>query len=170
MSDMFDLSSWVSDMVTMLDLKICDKNEWKVFNDHYNQETGEITAHKPYETINTTLDTTMSIVDRDELSNVHIELAMAHTTIRGLSEAVVNFSCTGKVSTYQQDEVVKKHQTNPAPAPALCWVKSANPEVIKPTHNTTLKLAQPMLNTLLKPKANPHQLIFQFNPPILETK
>src|SRR5260370_24843667 len=97
-------------------------------------------AHKTNETINPSLDTTMSIAERDELSNVHIELAMGHTTIKNLSEVVVNFSHTGKVSTYQQDEVVKKHQPSPKltppnqPSTCTCTVLG---EISKPSSNQT---------------------------------
>src|SRR5258708_13418120 len=54
--------------------------------------------------------------------------------------------------------------------PALCWVKSANPTIIKPTQNNMSNPKQPPVETTTKPKANPHCLILQFNPPILETE
>src|SRR5260370_21131421 len=41
--------------------------------------------------------------------------------------------------------------------------------VIKPTHNAAPTTPQQQANTT-KPKANPHHLILQFNPPILESE
>src|SRR5258708_5691146 len=98
-------------------------------------------------------------------------------TIKNLSEAVVNFSCTSKVPMQCQDLMVpmpQHAQTQATPLeaspPTPCWVKSTNPPVIKPTWNNMSNPKQPPVETTTKPKANPHCLILQFNPPILETK
>ena len=175
MSDVFDLPKWVTNMVNLLDLKVCDKYEWKLFNDHYNRETGELTAHKPYETIGPPNDTVVSIADRDELSKVRVELTMANTTIKNLSEAVVNFSHNKNLLVPQQDKKEITPQTpasmtNPLPntMPDSQWVKSANLTIIKLTQNAMLKSPQTSIDATSKPKANPHHLILQFNPSIPE--
>ena len=91
--DIFDLPQWVANVTTLFRLRLCDEQEWKDFSNHYDCETGVVTASKPrYETINPTNDTAMPDVDRDELSKARMELTMVNTTIKNLSEAVVNFS------------------------------------------------------------------------------
>src|SRR5258708_376220 len=83
----------------------------------------------------------------------------------------------GNISITHEEDTVPTPQpstktttlhTNTTPAPH--WVKSANPTVIKPTWNTTAVPQQPSAAASTKPKANPHHLILQFNPPILETE
>ncbi len=115
-------------------------------------------------------DTPMTEGARDELSRTCAELTAANTTIKNLSEAVVNFSHTRNVSKTQEEDVGPTPQlplvmmtpcTNATPAP--WWVKSANPMVIKPTWNTTTVPQQPPAATSNRPKANPHCLILQFN-------
>src|SRR5258708_14287512 len=95
-------------------------------------------------------NTPMTKVAREELSCTHTELATANATIKNLSKAVVNFSCTGNVSSTQLEDMIPTPQpptktttphTNATPAPR--WVKSANPTVIKPTCNTTTVPQQP---------------------------
>src|SRR5258708_26383985 len=82
-SDVFQLSSWVSSIVSMFGLKVCDEQEWEFFNRHFNCETGEITASTTSETIYMPYDnTTMTEVSNDELSKTCAELATAHTTIK----------------------------------------------------------------------------------------
>ena len=96
-SDVFQLSSWLSRVISLFGLKICDEQEWQNFNRHYNHETGEITTSSPFETISTPYDAPMTEAANDELSRTREELANANTTIKNLSEVVVNFSRTGKV-------------------------------------------------------------------------
>src|SRR5260370_4239242 len=99
LSDVFDLSQWVVNIVTLFDLRVCDAEEWKSFSNHYNHGTGKVSASKiPYESITAPHSTNMSEVDRDELSKAQVELTMANTTIKNLLEAVVNFSHTGNIS------------------------------------------------------------------------
>src|SRR5258708_1072375 len=110
------------------------------------------------------------------ISRLHrAELTAANTTIKNLSEAVVNFSCTGNVSKTQEEEVGPTPQlplmmmtphTDATLAP--WWVKSANPMVIKPTWNMTTVPQQPPAAMSNRPKANPHCLILQFKLPIPE--
>ncbi len=177
-SDVFQLSSWLSSIISLFGLKICDEQEWQNFNRHYNRKTGEITAFSPYKTTSTPHDVPMTDVARDELSKTRKELATANTTIKNLSKVVVNFSCTGKVPMPCQEctepmplQAPKQTPPQESSSPAPCWVKSANPTVIKPTWNAA---SNPKLliveTTTTKPKANLHHLILQFNPPILETE
>ncbi len=112
-SDVFQLSSWVTRIISIFRLKVCDKQEWEYFNRHFNCETGKITASNPTETIYTPYDTPMTKETRDKLLKSHAELAMAHTTIKNLSEAVVNFSHTSNVVTTHQEAVT------PTPQPTL---------------------------------------------------
>ncbi len=95
-SDVFQLSSWLSRVISIFGLKVCDEQEWHTFNRHYNRNTGEITALNTSETISPPDDMTMTEASRDELSRTCKELALANTTIKNLSEVVVNFSHTGK--------------------------------------------------------------------------
>ena len=178
LSDIFELPQWVVNVATLFSLKICDDLEWKNFSKHYNHETGEvITSKPPYESIHPTHNTDMTDADRDKLSKAHTDLTTMNTTIKNLLEAVINFSCTGNVSTHQPEKTVETHlptpkQTPPTSnsAPMTHWIKSANPSVIKPTHNLVPNTKQLSPDTPTKPKANPHHLILQFNPPIPELK
>src|SRR5260370_35032968 len=112
-----------------------------MFNNHYNWDMGVVTAYNPtHETICTANNSPMNEVDRDELSKACVELDLARTTIKNLSEAVVNFSHNCNVFAPQQEK--EEHnpqspipQTNPQPNTTTLppqWVKSANPMVIKP--------------------------------------
>ena len=74
-SDVFQLSSWLSRVITLFRLRVCDEDEWHTFNRHYNRETGEITALNTSETISVPYDTPMTEVTRDELSRTREELA-----------------------------------------------------------------------------------------------
>src|SRR5260370_19712996 len=66
LSDIFDLPQWVVNIATLFGLRVCNDQEWKSFNNHYNHETSEVTASKPlYETIISTNDYEMTKVDRD---------------------------------------------------------------------------------------------------------
>src|SRR5260370_31703109 len=95
LTNVFQLSKWVANIADIFSLKICNEEEWEAFNNQYNQVTGEVTNYKPpYESINATNNTHMKEVDRDELSKACVELDTACTTIKNLSEAVVNFSHT----------------------------------------------------------------------------
>ncbi len=132
---------------------------------------------QPYETIGPMNNTPYLDMTREELSKAHAELATAQTTIKNLLEAVVNFSHTNNVPIQTQEEVeIIRPPTPKCTAPQANtsseprWVKSANPTVIKPTRNTASSPQQPQPNTPPKPKANPHCLILQFNPPIPETE
>ncbi len=183
-SDVFQLSSWVSSIISMFGLKVCNEQEWEFFNRHFNHETGKITASTTSKTIYMPYNnTTMTKVNKDELSKTHAELAMAHTTIKNLSEVVVNFSHTSNVLTTQQEVATPMPQPSPMPQPTLKqttpqvptppttqWVNLANPMVIKPTQNANTNPQQTPKEAPTKPKANPHQLILQFNPPIMEPK
>src|SRR5260221_8271666 len=91
-SDVFQLSSWLSSVISLFRLKICDKQEWQNFNRHYNRKTGEITAFSPYETTSTPHDIPMTDVARDELSKTCEELATANTTIKNPSKPGVTSS------------------------------------------------------------------------------
>ncbi len=73
----------------------------------------KITASNPTETIYMPYDTPMTEETRDELLKSCMELATAHTTIKNLSEVVVNFSHTGNVVTTHQEAVT------PTPQPTL---------------------------------------------------
>src|SRR5260370_13768442 len=137
---------------------------------------GEVTAHyTTHESMYNTNDSHMYEVDRDALSKARIELDSACTTIKNLSEAVVNFSCNKNMLAPIQD---KEEYTPQPPSPQMAplaniipasrWTKSTNPAVIKPTWNTTSKSSQPTVESTPKLKANPHHLILQFNPSILE--
>src|SRR5258707_2668781 len=95
-SDVFQLSSWLSRVISIFGLKVCDEQEWHIFNRHYNCNTGEITILNTSETISPPNDMTMTEASMDELSRTHNEVALANTTIKNLSEVVVNFSHTGK--------------------------------------------------------------------------
>src|SRR5260370_6774554 len=179
MSDIFQLSSWVAAIADMFDLRVCNKQEWKEFSNHYNWVMGEVTANTPsYETTSTDNDSPMIEADRDELLKAHEELDTARTTIKNLSEAVVNFSHTRNALAHQQEKEEEApqpatHQANPqtnTTHTSPCWTKSANPTVIVPTWNIKPKAPQPAAESTPKPKANPHQLILQFNPPIPETE
>ncbi len=90
-SNIFQLSSWVARIISMFKLKVCDKQEW---------------IYMPY-------DTPMTEETRDELSKTHVELAMAQTTIKNLSEVVVNFSCTSNVLTSHQEDKTPMPQPTP---------------------------------------------------------
>src|SRR6266478_7892864 len=93
MTDVFQLSNWVATLVDTFGIRICDKQEWESFSKHYNQDMGEVTAYYPtHESTYNTNDSHMYKVDRDELTKACIELDSACTTIKNLSEAVVNFS------------------------------------------------------------------------------
>src|SRR5258707_15700788 len=114
---------------------------------------------QPYETIEPMYNPPYLDKTRDELSIAHAELATAQSTIKNLSEAVVNFSHTNKVPIQPQEEVEITEpppskqiapQANTSPAPR--WVKLANPTVIKPTQNTTSSPQQLQLNMQPKPK------------------
>src|SRR5258707_2788751 len=159
----------------MFGLRVCDEKEWQVFSKHYDQATGEVTPFSPSELMSVPYDTPMTEGARDELSRTCAELTAANTTIKNLSEAVVNFSRTGNVSKTQEEDVGPTPQlplmmTTPCTDATLAprWVKSANPTVIKPTRNTTTVPQQPPAAMSNRPKANPHRLILQFNPPIPE--
>ena len=49
-------------------------------------------------------------------------------------------------------------------------MKLANPMVIKLTQNVNANPQQMPKEAPTKPKANPHRLILQFNPPIMESE
>src|SRR5258708_991589 len=55
--DIFQLSSWVARIISMFELKVCNKQEWTHFNRHFNCETGEVTASNSTKTIYTPYDT-----------------------------------------------------------------------------------------------------------------
>ncbi len=112
-SDIFQLSSWVARIISMFELKVCDEQEWTCFGRHFNHETGEVTASNSTETIYVPYDTPMTEETRDELSKTCAELAMAQTTIKNLSEAVVNFSHTGNVLTSHQEDKTPMPQPTP---------------------------------------------------------
>src|SRR5258708_34750300 len=133
-SDVFQLLSWLSSVISLFGLKICDEQEWQNFNRHYNHDTGEITASSPFETISTPYDVPMTEAANDELSRTREELANANTTIKNLSEAVVNFSRTGKVPMPCQEltdpmpqQAPKQTTTQETSPPTPRWVKSPNP-------------------------------------------
>src|SRR5258708_32648256 len=118
-SDVFQLSSWVATIVLKFRLKVCDEQEWGYFNRHFNHETGKITASIPSKTTYVPYDTTITEESKDEPSKTHVELATAHTTIKNLSEAVINFSCTSNVLTAQQEAATPTTQPTPMPQPML---------------------------------------------------
>src|SRR5260370_3194697 len=41
--DVFDLPQWVANIATLFGIRLCDKQEWKNFSNHYDRETGEVT-------------------------------------------------------------------------------------------------------------------------------
>src|SRR5260370_39034445 len=85
LTDVFELSKWVANHVDMVGLKVCNDQEWKYFNNHYNQATGVVTASNPiHDTTYSINDSPMHEVDRDELSKACVELDSAHTTIKNL--------------------------------------------------------------------------------------
>src|SRR5258708_28339649 len=96
-SDVFQLLSWLSSIISIFGLRICDKQEWQNFNSHYNQDTGEITAFSPYKTTSMPHNVPMTEVARDELSKTCEELDTANTTIKNHSEIDDNISHTNKV-------------------------------------------------------------------------
>src|SRR5258707_6952933 len=110
-------------MVAILGLRTCDEKEWSNFNRHYDRATDEVTTSTPSEIMSVPHDTPMTKVARDELSRTHAELATANTTIKNLSEAVVNFSRMGNIS--------KTHVESTTPVP------QAPPETTTPHINTT---------------------------------
>ncbi len=176
-SDVFQLLNWLSRVISTFRLKVCNEEEWHIFNRHYNCNTSEITALNQSKTVNSPYDTPMTEVAKDELFRTCEELAIANTTIKNLSKVVVNFSHTGKVPMTDQEltDPMPQHAPKQVPPqetspPAPHWVKSANPTVIKPTWNEASNPKQPPVETTTKPKANLHCLILQFNPPILETE
>ncbi len=83
-SDVFQLLSWLSSVISIFRLKICDEQEWQNFNRHYNCNTGEITTFSPHETTSMPHNVPMTEVARDELSRTCEELATANTTIKNL--------------------------------------------------------------------------------------
>src|SRR5258708_21176289 len=176
-SDVFQLLNWLSRVISTFRLKVCNEEEWHIFNRHYNCNTSEISALNRSKTVNSPYDTPMTEVAKDELFRTCEELAIANTTIKNLSKVVVNFSHTGKVPMTDQEltDPMPQHAPKQVPPqetspPAPHWVKSANPTVIKPTWNEASNPKQPPVETTTKPKANLHCLILQFNPPILETE
>ncbi len=100
-------------IISIFRLKVCNEQEWEYFNRHFNHETGKITASNPTETIYMPYDTPMTEETRDELLKSCMELATAHTTIKNLSEVVVNFSHTGNVVTTHHEAVT------PTPQPTM---------------------------------------------------
>ncbi len=163
LTDVFQLSNWVTTLIDTFGLKVCDDLKWKSFSNHYNHITGEVTTFNPiHKTSYTTNDSPMNEADRDELTKACEELDSAQTTIKNLSEAVVNFSCNSNILVLQEKEEYTLQypttQTVPQPntTPAPKWTKSANPMVIKPTQNVTSKTTKPAPDTTPKPKANPH--------------
>ena len=91
LSDIFELSKWVANLMDIVGLKVCDEQEWKHLSNHYNQATGAVTEYNPIQdTTYSTNDFPMHEADRDELSKACMELDSACTTIKNLLEAVVN--------------------------------------------------------------------------------
>ena len=83
LSNIFDLLQWVANVVALFGLRVCDKQEQKNFNNHYNHETSEVTAYKiSYKTITATNNTTMAEADRDKPSKACTELTTANIAIK----------------------------------------------------------------------------------------
>src|SRR6266478_6359361 len=105
LSDVFQLLDWVVNIINIFGFKICNDQEWKMFNNRYNWDMGVVTTYNPtHKTICTANDSPMNEADRDELSKAHVELDSARTTIKNLSEAVVNFSHSGHTLTHIHEE------------------------------------------------------------------
>src|SRR5258707_15622729 len=83
-SDVFQLLSWLSSVISIFRLKNCDEQEWQNFNRHYNCNTGEITTFSPHETTSMPHNVPMTEVARDELSRTSVELATSNTAINNL--------------------------------------------------------------------------------------
>ncbi len=71
-SDVFQLSSWLSRVISMFGLKVCNEQEWHIFNRHYNCNTGEITALNTSKMISIPDDMTMTEATRDKLSRTSL--------------------------------------------------------------------------------------------------